>query len=179
MTDKEQFLSLLKGINRPGIEALAEYVEHSNFFHINCSGHHFTGEGGVVKHSLEVRENMLAANTDGFSEETISLLALCHDIGKCGRARYQYYNRGAHDMRSLLVLEACGVPLTPMEREGILTQTGKYYHNNLFQLLKHADGQSADSWQKAHPAEVAAKRAERAAKSHGEHHHHHHSEHHA
>ena len=171
MTDKEQFLTLLKGINRPGIEAVAGYVEHSNFFQKNCSSHHFTGQGGVVKHSLEVRENMLADNTEGFSEETISLLALCHDIGKCGRARYQFRHRGAHDVRSLQVLDFCGVPLSPMERDGILTHSERHDRNALWHLLKSGDCRSAGSWQKSHPEEMAAKRAARAASKHYHHHH--------
>lgn len=87
--DKERFTKLLKSTKREGIERLIEWLEKSDFFispastkyHLNC-------EGGLVKHSLYVYDNLikqLVLDYGEVSEELKTSAIICgllHDICK-------------------------------------------------------------------------------------------------
>ena len=164
MTNKEQIISLLQSVKRPGMDAVIGYIEDSNYFTVNCHGHHFIGKGGVAEHSLEVYKFMKNNNPLNLPEDSIIILALCHDLGKCDKASRQFRGRGMHDMRSLLTLEYCGLELNDNERKGILNHSGKDYLNPLYILLGLGDCFSTGMWKVSHKKEIAARKARRASK---------------
>lgn len=174
MTNKERTLTLLRTINRPGMDKLINYFETSTFFESNCNGHHFIGEGGTCEHSLEVYDYMVKHNDMNLPMDSIIITSLCHDLGKSTKTGLRFYGR--HDQRSLKILNRCGVKLSDNEKTAILNhEPGHIYRLitaatcPLYALLIRADCDSTGRWKDAHPEEVAAKEARR---------HHHHSTHH-
>ena len=65
MDIRSQILSLLGSVKRPGMDALLAFVESSNYFTVNCNGHHFIGKGGMAEHSIEVYTFMKEHNLNG------------------------------------------------------------------------------------------------------------------
>lgn len=92
---KEQFLSIIKNdIHRKGIDELVKYLNESDFFTAPASTkYHGSYEGGLVQHCIDVYnalhdelafifgDNYLAK----YSEETIAIVSLFHDLCKIGR----------------------------------------------------------------------------------------------
>lgn len=87
---KEKFLSIIKEkIHREGIDELVNYLCKSDFFVAPASTKfHCDHEGGLAEHSLNVyerlRQNILSeyGNFDTYSEETIAICGLLHDLCK-------------------------------------------------------------------------------------------------
>jgi hypothetical protein len=93
MTAKEEFISIYKeNIKREGADKLLEFLERSDFFTAPSSTRfHGSYEGGLVQHSLNVyhclKDYLSRPRTKelygmDYSEETIALVALLHDICK-------------------------------------------------------------------------------------------------
>ena len=107
--NKESFIGLLKKIKRPDaqIEGLINKLEKSDFFTAPAStNYHSSYEGGLCKHSLNVYEQLVKLcnieypkkkveetkedgsveikyeNTCPYSEETLIIVSLLHDISK-------------------------------------------------------------------------------------------------
>ena len=94
-TLKEQFLSIVRNdIHRQGIEELVAFLEDSDFFEAPASTRfHGCYEGGLVQHCIDVYnslhdelafifgDNYLAV----YSEETIAIVSLFHDLCKIGK----------------------------------------------------------------------------------------------
>ena len=54
---KEQFLNLLKQVNREGMEDLIDFIEKTDFYKAPASTRfHGSFEGGLLEHSLKVYE---------------------------------------------------------------------------------------------------------------------------
>lgn len=92
---KERFIQIYKEhIHREGSEKLLEYLlsSHSDFFTAPASSRfHGNYQGGLVEHSLNVydclkdylkRERVIQEYGFKYSEETIAIVALLHDICK-------------------------------------------------------------------------------------------------
>ena len=57
---KEEFLGLLKSINREGMDKLIEFIEKSDFFKAPASTRfHGSHEGGLLEHSMKVYEILI------------------------------------------------------------------------------------------------------------------------
>lgn len=95
MTKKDEFISLFKKhIKREGANDLLEFLlsNKSDFFDAPCSTRfHLSKEGGLVEHSINVYECLKAylerprvKELYGleFSDETIAIVALLHDLCK-------------------------------------------------------------------------------------------------
>ena len=92
---REQFLAIARNdIHRQGIDNLLKYLEESDFFVAPASTkYHGCYEGGLVQHCIDVYnalhdelafiygDNYLAV----YSEETIAIVSLFHDLCKIGR----------------------------------------------------------------------------------------------
>ena len=89
---KNFYIKLLKSVDRPGIDALIDYLQNSDFFEAPASTiYHGSYAGGLLEHSLNVY-NMLqwyVANLQDsdfelpkISEESIIVVALLHDLCK-------------------------------------------------------------------------------------------------
>lgn len=95
MNAKERFIEIYRAnIKREGSEGLLEYLLSSDFFVAPASARfHSSYEGGLVEHSLNVYDCLVsyldterAKNTFGFSysNESIAIVALLHDLCKVG-----------------------------------------------------------------------------------------------
>lgn len=96
MSCKEEFIELFKThITRPGSEALLDYLTNKcDFFTAPASArYHGAHEGGLCEHSLNVyhclkdyleRERVQELYGLHYSEETVAIVALLHDVCKIG-----------------------------------------------------------------------------------------------
>ena len=95
---KENFLELLRNIDREGMDALINFLEKSDFFVAPASTKfHGDYEGGLVEHSLKVYEilSKKMKNLDidlKISEDTLKIVALLHDICKVNFYKIEYRN---------------------------------------------------------------------------------------
>ena len=95
MTAKERFIELYTTlIKREGADKLLEYLKTSDFFTAPASArYHSSYEGGLLEHSLKVYDclsSYLAAPRTveiigtSYSEESIAIVSLLHDLCKVG-----------------------------------------------------------------------------------------------
>ncbi len=105
MNAKEEFITLFQThIQRKGAQALLEYLQSdaSDFFTAPSSTrYHGSYEGGLVEHSVNVyhclKDYLTRTRTKelygmDYSEETIALVALLHDICKLNFYKVDYRN---------------------------------------------------------------------------------------
>ena len=95
---KEKFLELLNSVKREGMDELIKFLESSDFFTAPASTRfHGDYEGGLLEHSLKVYELLeekirkSELNLE-FSEDTIKIVALLHDICKVNFYKIDYRN---------------------------------------------------------------------------------------
>ena len=67
---KDRICQILRATERPGIEAVINYLLTSSYFKRGCYGHH-KEYGGLAQHSLEVYEHMLS-HTNGYAADSIA-----------------------------------------------------------------------------------------------------------
>ncbi|MBO5212415.1 MAG: hydrolase [Clostridia bacterium] len=93
MTSRDRFIDIFKTkIKREGAEKLLEYIISSDFFTAPASArYHSAYEGGLCDHSLNVYDCLVAyLDRDvarqkyklNYSEETIAIVSLLHDLCK-------------------------------------------------------------------------------------------------
>ncbi len=97
---KERFISLLKEINRNGIDELIAFLyQDTDFFVAPASAyHHGNYMGGLVDHSLAVYDNLVKivnvfGLSDRYSDETVLVTSLLHDLCKANFYRKVLRNR--------------------------------------------------------------------------------------
>lgn len=104
MTPKEEFISIYtENIKRGGADKLLEYMKKSDFFTAPSSTRfHGSYEGGLVQHSLNVyhclKDYLSRPRTKelygmDYSEETIAIVALLHDVCKINFYTVDYRNK--------------------------------------------------------------------------------------
>ena len=87
---KEEFIKLLKEVNREGMDKLIEFLEHSDFFKAPSSTRfHGSWEGGLLEHSLKVYEILKTKTEDS---DSVKIIALLHDICKVNFYKTDYRN---------------------------------------------------------------------------------------
>ena len=95
---KEEFLGLLKSVNREGMDKLIEFIEKSDFFKAPASTRfHGSYEGGLLEHSLKVYEILVDKVKNSVipidvPEESLIIIALLHDICKANFYKVDYRN---------------------------------------------------------------------------------------
>ena len=106
MTDKEEFISIFKeNITREGSDKLLDFLENrSDFFTAPASTrYHNAFEGGLLRHSLNVyhclvdylqRERVQELYGLEYSDESIAIVALLHDLCKIG-----CYKKGTRNVK--------------------------------------------------------------------------------
>ena len=103
MTARDRFISIFKSkIKRDGADKLLEYLISSDFFTAPASArYHSAYEGGLLDHSLNVYDCLSAyLNRDyvkekfklSYTEETIAIVSLLHDICKVNVYKPGYRN---------------------------------------------------------------------------------------
>lgn len=134
-----KFIGILKEkVSRPGIENLVNWLNKSDLktapastkFHLSC-------KGGLVKHSLNVYERMVklvglefSNDVCPYSEETIALVALMHDISKINY--YEVQERNAKDEKGNWVK----VPFYSIREKDKRLIFGSHSMNSLYMLGK-------------------------------------------
>ena len=79
---KEEFLELLKSINRDGMDRLISWIEKTTFFTDPASAnYHCAYEGGLVRHSLNVYNRLKELVGDS---DSVKIIGLLHDVCKIG-----------------------------------------------------------------------------------------------
>ena len=87
--NKEEFLKIAReNIKRDGIDALLDWLVTTDFFEAPASTKFHSAEaGGLCFHSLNVYKRLLKLMKDEFKDdinlETITIVALFHDVCKC------------------------------------------------------------------------------------------------
>lgn len=95
---KEEYLKLLKKVDREGMDKLIEFIEKSDFFKAPASTrYHGAYEGGLLEHSMKVYEILVQKVKNSIievnaSEETLIIIALLHDICKVNFYKVDYRN---------------------------------------------------------------------------------------
>ena len=103
MTARDRFINIFKTkIKREGADKLLDYLMSSDFFTAPASArYHSAYEGGLLDHSLNVYDCLCAyLNRDyakekfklNYSEETIAIVSLLHDICKVNVYKPGYRN---------------------------------------------------------------------------------------
>lgn len=141
---------------RDNIKELIECMEDGGFYESPCSGaHHLAEPGGLLEHSLNVltlARELARAWESTISEESITISALLHDLGKMGdhgKPNYaeNYLKDGSrssakpyitntnlvyipHEVRSVMIAERY-IHLTEEEERAIL------WHNGLYSSFKY------------------------------------------
>lgn len=92
---KESIEFLLSQTKRKGMKALLKRMSDDGFYESPCSsGYHLAKEGGLAEHSLNVYNTIQAINYalgTGYSNDTLAIVALLHDLGKMGDFGKQNY----------------------------------------------------------------------------------------
>ncbi len=87
---KEEFLNLLKSVNRDGMDRLISWIEKTSFFTDPASAnHHGAFNGGLVKHSLNVYNRLKELVGDS---DSVKIIGLLHDVCKIGSYEIAYRN---------------------------------------------------------------------------------------
>ena len=95
---KEEFLKLLRSIQREGIDQLIAFIESTDFFTAPASTRfHGDHAGGLLEHSMKVYEILVekvknASIKLDVSEDTLKIVALLHDICKVNFYKIDYRN---------------------------------------------------------------------------------------
>ena len=103
MTARDRFISIFKSkIKRDGADKLLDYLISSDFFTAPASArYHSAYEGGLLDHSLNVYDCLSAyLNRDyvkekfklSYTEETIAIVSLLHDVCKVNVYKPGYRN---------------------------------------------------------------------------------------
>lgn len=100
--EKEQFLSTLREkVRRDGVEDLVSYLEKSDFFTAPASSKfHSSYAGGLADHSYNVYlrlvkiagEEAEKGKAPAYSEDTLALCGLMHDLCKANTYKIDYRN---------------------------------------------------------------------------------------
>ncbi len=97
--NKQEFLAIAKeNIKRDGIDKLLDWLETTDFFDCPASSKFHSAEaGGLCFHSLNVYKRLKKLMTDELGEdninlESITIVALFHDICKCCYYKTEYRN---------------------------------------------------------------------------------------
>lgn len=87
---KEEFIALLRQINREGMENLIEFLNRSDFFEAPASTRfHGSFKGGLLEHSMKVYEILKTKTEDS---DSVKIIALLHDICKVNYYKTDYRN---------------------------------------------------------------------------------------
>ena len=96
---KEEFLNLLKSVERDGMPELIQFIEEkTDFFKAPASTrYHGNFEGGLLQHSMKVYEILKGKVKQSpielnISEDSIKIIALLHDLCKVNFYKVDYRN---------------------------------------------------------------------------------------
>ena len=87
---KEEFIALLKQVDREGMDNLIDFLNCSDFFEAPASTRfHGCYKGGLLEHSMKVYEILKTKTEDS---DSVKIIALLHDICKANFYKVDYRN---------------------------------------------------------------------------------------
>lgn len=87
---KEEFIALLKQVDREGMDNLIDFLNRSDFFEAPASTRfHGCFKGGLLEHSMKVYEILKTKTEDS---DSVKIIALLHDICKANFYKVDYRN---------------------------------------------------------------------------------------
>ena len=87
---KEEFIALLKQVDREGMDNLIDFLNRSDFFEAPASTRfHGCYNGGLLEHSMKVYEILKTKTEDS---DSVKIIALLHDICKANFYKVDYRN---------------------------------------------------------------------------------------
>ena len=91
---KEKFIELLRSTKREGIENLIDFLEKTDFYTAPTSTRfHNAFEGGLLSHSLNVYTALKQLVGEQWSDDTIIIVALLHDLCKINTYKVDFRNK--------------------------------------------------------------------------------------
>jgi hypothetical protein len=93
-TVRAEILSLLKKVNRDGMDRLIDFLDKTDFYVAPASTKfHNNFEGGLAEHSLNVYKELKNLTNGEWSEETLIIVGLLHDICKVNNYKVEMRNK--------------------------------------------------------------------------------------
>jgi len=155
--NKKRYISLLNKVKREGVSNLIESIEGTDFFTAPASTvYHNNFEGGLCAHSLNVYDNLVTLVNNflpgKFSEESLILVALCHDISKANYyeeyvQNVKFYNDSGKQFDNVGKYDWVGVKKYKVKDVELRTVAGEHGFNSYYIV---------DSFIKLNPAETLA-----------------------
>ena len=160
ISQREEIITLLLSTHRPGIDNVLQYLDDRGFYYraSSTNGHH-NFPGGLAEHCLGTCKLALkVAPKKDLPRDSVIIAAIFHDICKAdrfwfkGRSIRQHTAKcemdSRHSIRSIAILNNCGLELTEQERRAIRWHMkGPNYHSR--DTRKEADHSKAikeDLW---------------------------------
>lgn len=133
--NKQKIKCLLISVNRKGMGSVLSYLETSGLYEVPSSfSRHHNWRGGLAQHCLGVYQKALEMRAD-LPTDSLIIAGLLHDICKAGK--YYYDEKGqlhhrrthikGHGRRSIILLERCGLEMTPEEYRAIRWHMGGHH----------------------------------------------------
>jgi Predicted HD-superfamily hydrolase len=159
--------SLLGSVKRPGMNRVLQELENARFYTERpFTSRHHRYVGGLAEHSLGVYK-IASRNGYGLPYDSIVIAALLHDVCKAHNL-FPTLGTFGHGYRSVKIVEACELELTPQERRAIRWHMNNYpekgtseekadfnlaHTEPLWQVVHKADGQDVHEFHKREDAE--------------------------
>lgn len=87
---KEEFIDILRQVDREGMENLIDFLNRTDFFEAPASTRfHGCFKGGLLEHSMKVYEILKTKTEDS---DSVKIIALLHDICKANFYKVDYRN---------------------------------------------------------------------------------------
>lgn len=87
---KEEFIAILKQVDREGMENLIDFLNKTDFFEAPASTRfHGCFKGGLLQHSMKVYEILKTKTEDS---DSVKIIALLHDICKANFYKVDWRN---------------------------------------------------------------------------------------
>lgn len=142
---RDEFHTLLKDVDRPGIASLLDYLDECGFYYRPSSDtRHHNYPGGLAEHSMGVYKKMLSKDIlSNVNQDSIKLVGLFHDLCKCdmyyfvGRSIHSHRRHG-HGGRSVRLLKRYGVTLLPEEYRAIRYHMGSSHNHRRLENPEYA-----------------------------------------
>ena len=138
---KKEFIKAYSNITRKGSKELFEWIESTDFFTAPASTRfHGNVEGGLARHSLNVygclraeldRLGLVGNDKGKYTEETIAIVALLHDLTKIDT-----YKKEKRNVKNVM-----GVweerPYYAFRKGDNVAITGEHGDESVFRIMKH------------------------------------------
>lgn len=153
--------TLLKSINRNGMDSVLCYLVNIGFYEVPSSIHrHHNWRGGLAQHCLGVFKKAFELNKK-LPIDSLIIAGLLHDVCKAGK--YYYDNNGllhhrqthikGHGRRSVILLEKCGLMMSPEEYRAIRWHMGGHYAQTEEERCEVELARCEPLWQIIHKAD--------------------------